>query len=68
MKVLRVLLFVTRRLSVSHLLFGEDILLFCLVSSEECIKIMEILNLYEYSLGQQINNEKMTIIIFLVRT
>lgn len=68
MKVLRVLLFVTRRLSVSHLLFGEDILLFCLVSSEECIKIMEILNLYEYSLGQQINKEKMTIIIFLVRT
>lgn len=64
MKVLRVLLFVTRRLSVSHLLFGEDILLFCQVSSEECIKIMEILNLYEYSLGQQINKEKMTIIFF----
>ena len=43
---------------ISHLLFADDILLFCLASVEECQQVNSLLNLYEVASGQKINTDK----------
>ena len=50
-----------RRPKVSHLFFTDDNLLFCKATISNSTKIMEILSLYEHSLGQKINREKFVI-------
>lgn len=46
---------------LTHLLFVDDILLFCRSSRNECQKVLEILASYESMLGQQINRWKKSI-------
>ena len=46
---------------VSYLLFADDSRLFCKATVSESTIIMEILSLYEHSLGQKINKEKSAI-------
>ena len=46
---------------LTHILFVDDGLLFCRSNTEECQKILEILQTYKLSLGQQINKAKTTI-------
>ena len=43
---------------VSYLLFTDNSLLFCRASQQECNTILEILQLYEATSGQQINRDK----------
>ena len=47
--------------SLTHLLFADDSLLFCRSNVEECQNFLEVLHIYERSLGQQINKAKTTI-------
>lgn len=47
--------------SLTHLLFVEDSLLFCRSNVEECQKVLEVLQVYEMSSGQQINKAKTTV-------
>ena len=46
---------------LTHLLFADNSLFFCRSNPEECQKILEILQVYESSSGQQINKAKTTI-------
>ena len=46
---------------LTHLLFADDSLLFCKATMEECGKVLEILNMYEGSLGKKLNTSKMTL-------
>ena len=46
---------------VTHLLFANDSLLFCKASIQECQKLMAILDLYEATSGQKINEDKSSI-------
>ena len=43
---------------VTHLFFAGDSMLFCKASQQECTTILEILQLYEATSGQQINRGK----------
>ena len=43
---------------LTHLLFMDDSLLFCKATMEECGKVLEILNMYEVTLGQKVNRSK----------
>lgn len=47
-----------RALSISHILFANDSLLFCQVSVEANKHVQELLNWYSKSFGQVINNDK----------
>lgn len=44
-----------RALSVSHLFFANDSLLFCRVTREECLTLKNSLELYERASGQAVN-------------
>ena len=46
---------------VTHLLFANDNLLFCLVNGQERMKLIEILDLYEAAFGQMINTDKSSV-------
>ena len=46
---------------LTHLLFGDDNLLFCRVAIQECQQILNILEVYGKCSGQQINKNKTTI-------
>lgn len=43
---------------ISHLFFSDDSLIFCKATVEECTTLEEILEIYECSSGQQLNQEK----------
>ena len=47
--------------SLTHLLFADDSLLFCRSNMEECQKVLDVLQIYEMSSGQQINKAKKTV-------
>ena len=47
--------------SLTHLLFANDSLLFCKSNAEECQKVIEVLQVYKMSSGQQINKAKTTV-------
>ena len=47
--------------TLTNLLFANDSLLFCRVTSDECRKIINILEKYEGELGQKVNKNKTTI-------
>ena len=49
--------------TLTHLLFADNSLLFCRSNAKECEKVLEVLQIYEKSLGQQINKAK-TIVFF----
>ena len=53
----------TRSPTLIHLLFADDSLLFCKSNVDECEKVLEVLQVYEKSSGQQINKAK-TIVFF----
>lgn len=46
---------------VTYLFFADDSLLFCKVGTQECRKLMSILELYEVASGQNINADKSSI-------
>ena len=46
---------------LSHLHFADDSLMFCHSHPAECRKLLEVLALYEHSLGQKINLDKTAI-------
>ena len=46
---------------VTHLFFADDSLLFCKASIQECQKLMAILDIYEATSGQKINEDKSSI-------
>ena len=46
---------------LTYLLFTDDCLQFCRATMEECSKVLEILNMYEGSLGKKLNTSKMTL-------
>ena len=46
-----------------HLLFTDDSLLFCKSNVDECDKVLEVLQVYEKSSGQQINKAKTTVFL-----
>ena len=48
--------------SISHLLFANDILLFCLAILVECNCLIQILSTYERASGQAINRQKIALI------
>ena len=52
-----------RSLLLTHLLFANDSLLFCKSTSEECQKVLVVLQVYKRGSRQQINKAK-TIMIF----
>ena len=43
---------------VTHLFFTDDSLLFCRAERQDCIKLVEILKLYEAASGQKVNADK----------
>ena len=45
-------------LRVTHLFFANDSLLFCRAERQDCIKLVEILKLYEAASGQKVNADK----------
>ena len=47
--------------SLTHILFADDSLVFCRSNADKCQKILEVLQIYERSSGQQINKAKTTI-------
>ena len=44
--------------SISHLFFRDDNLIFCQATGEECSNLIDILEKYELTSGQQLNKEK----------
>ena len=48
---------------LTHLLFANDSLLFCKATTEECGKVLDILNGYEEASGQKINRSKMALFL-----
>ena len=46
---------------LTHLLFADDSLLFCRATTQECQKVLDILDTYGKCSGQQINRSKTTI-------
>lgn len=44
--------------TVSHMLFVDDIYLFCKADSRDANRVIEILNVYERASGQRVNREK----------
>lgn len=47
--------------AVSHMLFADDVYLFCKADSGDASRVTEILNVYERALGQRVNKEKSTV-------
>ena len=47
---------------ISHLLFGDDSLLFCKATEDECEQIIQILKIYEKATGQTVNLNKSAVI------
>lgn len=47
--------------AVSHMLFADDIYLFCKADSGDANRVTEILNVYERASGQRVNKEKPTV-------
>ena len=47
--------------ALTHLLFADESLLFCRATSDECRKIIDILEKYEGESGQKVNKNKTTI-------
>ena len=47
--------------SLTDLLFVDDSLLFCRFNVEECQKVLDVLQIYKMSSGQQINKAKKTV-------
>ncbi|KAL8099129.1 hypothetical protein AgCh_031709 [Apium graveolens] len=47
--------------AISHMLFADDIYLFCKADKAEAGKIMELLALYEMASGQRVNKDKFTV-------
>ena len=43
---------------LSHLLFADDSLMFCQATSDDCDELMQLIQVYESSTGQQLNKEK----------
>ena len=43
---------------ISHLFFGDDSLIFCKASLEECDALQRVLRVYEGAFGQQLNRAK----------
>ena len=48
---------------LTHLLFANDSLLFCRATSEECEKVLQILESYEQASGQKVNRNKTAIFL-----
>ena len=46
---------------LTYLLFTDDCLQFCRATMEECSKVLEILNMYEGSMGQKVNRSRTAI-------
>ena len=47
--------------TLTHMLFADDNLLFCRATSEECAKVLNILEAYEQASGQKVNKNKTAI-------
>ena len=52
-----------RSLILTHLFFADDSLLFSRSNVDECEKVLEVLQVYEKSSGQQINKAKTTVFL-----
>lgn len=46
---------------ISHVLFADDIYLYCKADHEDASKVMELLAVYERELGQRVNKDKSTV-------
>lgn len=46
---------------ISHMLFADDSYLFCKAETEEALKVLEVLTVYEQASGQRINRGKSTV-------
>ena len=51
----------TNGVCISHLLFADDIFIFCRATVVECQHLLQLLGCYEAALGQAINRQKMPI-------
>ena len=50
-----------RGLKLTHLLFADSSVLFCRATTEECAKVLNILETYENASGQKVNRNKTTL-------